>query len=157
MTSNKELPRIITMLQNAFDGSAWHGASVMDILNRVTPELAIKKSKHIHRICELVSHMTTWRIYALKQLLGEYEYDVSQKENWKEFSTLDESTWVQTKRELVDSQQLLIEALQNISDEKLDDPVHGKSFSYYTMIHGVIQHDLYHLGEIALLSRELND
>lgn len=151
---NSEISRIITMLQNAYDGASWHGSSIMEILNDITPDQAFHSSKHIHRICELVQHIIAWRIFAIMRIEGDTQYEVSQNENWKEFKTMDEHTWDEIKQDLDDCQQKLINALQKVNDDRLNEEVEGKAYDYYTLVHGVIQHDLYHLGEIALLARE---
>lgn len=152
-----EISRIITMLTNAYDGAAWHGASMMEILNKISADQAFHASKHIHRICELVQHIIAWRVFAIKRLEGDIIYEVSQNENWKEFDIKDEHTWDKIKQELDDSQQKLINALQKVDDQRLAEKVEGKAYDYYTLVHGVIQHDLYHLGEIALLAREFKE
>jgi hypothetical protein len=154
---NTEISRIITMLHKTYDGAAWHGASVMEVLNKLTVKQAFHESVHIHRICELVQHMITWRIFACKRLEGEHHYEVTQKEDWKNFADADASTWESVKDELAQSQQRLTIALEHINDDLLAELVEGKAYDYYTMLHGVIQHDLYHLGEIALLATEFND
>lgn len=152
--NNTELSRIINMLQNTYDGAAWHGASVMEILNNVTARQAFQSSEDIHRICELVQHITAWRTFAIKRLGGDRHYEISQSENWKEFAIQDESAWEEIKNELAKSQSDLISALEKRNDDLLNEEVEGKAYDYYTLIHGVIQHDLYHLGEIALLAKE---
>jgi len=145
------------MLQNTYDGSAWHGASVMEVINKISARQAFHESEHIHRICELVQHMITWRVFACKRLEGDDQFEVSQNEDWKDFSTADSSIWESVKKDLGESQEKLINALEQANDDLLTELVEGKAYDYYTMIHGVIQHDLYHLGEIALLSREFKD
>ena len=151
---NPELSRIIKMLQHAYDGAAWHGASIMEIMNKINAPMAFKHTDHIHRICELVHHIIAWRVFAIKRLEGDTDYEVSKNENWKTFLQHDEAAWEEIKADLGASQKALVEALSKINDEKLIDEVHGKAYDYYTLIHGVIQHDLYHLGEIALLVKE---
>lgn len=154
---NIEIPRIILMLQNTYNGAAWHGASVMEVLNKISAKQAFHESEHIHRICELVQHMITWRVFALKRLEGDDQFEVSVNEDWKDFSNADSTIWDTVKIELNESQEKLIKALEQASDERLNELVEGKAYDYYTMIHGVIQHDLYHLGEIALLSKEIKN
>ena len=151
---NPEISRIIKMLQNTYNGSGWHGASIMEILNNIDDEMAFRPSDHIHRICELVQHITAWRIFAVKRLEGDRKYEVSQNENWKTFQHQDVAAWEEIKTDLAVSQEALIQVLANVNDELLNDEVHGKAYDFYTLIHGVIQHDLYHLGEIALLAKE---
>ena len=152
---NTETSRIINMLQNAYNGAAWHGASIMEILEKINANQAFQPSEHIHRICELVQHITGWRVFVIKRLEGDAFYEVSQTENWRTFKNPTEATWEEIKADLAESQKNMISALEKISDEKLHDEVEGKAYDYYTMIHGVIQHDLYHLGEIALLAHEV--
>ena len=154
---NAEISRIITMLHNTYNGAAWHGASVMEILNKLTVKQAFHESKHIHRICELVQHMVTWRIFVYQRLQGNNTFEVTKNEDWKDFANADSSTWEEVKENLSKSQQSLIEILEQAEDSLLDEQVEGKAYDNYTMIQGVIQHDLYHLGEIALLAREFKD
>jgi hypothetical protein len=61
--------------------------------------------------------------------------------------------WNEILDDLKDGQKQLIDILENTIDEKLMEEVEGKAYNYYTLLHGVIQHDLYHLGEIVLLSK----
>lgn len=151
---NTEISRIIILLQNTYNGAAWHGHSMMKILNKINAEQAFHLSEHIHRICELVQHITAWRTFAIKRLQGDKHYEVSQSENWKTFNNKDTAAWEEIKSDLAESQKALVNALNKFSDEMLDDEVDGKAYDYYTLVHGVIQHDLFHLGEIALLARE---
>jgi uncharacterized damage-inducible protein DinB len=153
---NPEIHRIIVMMNNTYNGAAWHGASILEILRKINSKQAFSTSKHIHRICELVQHITAWRVFTVKKLEGDQHYDVSQNENWKTTDKHDQAAWDEILAELEKSQQQLVNALKNFSDSKLDDEVPGKSYNYYTLVHGVIHHDLYHLGEIALLANELN-
>lgn len=145
------------MLQNTYDGAAWHGASVMEVINKISDRQAFHEPKHIHRICELVQHMITWRVFALKRLEGDDQFEVSKNDDWKDFSHTDSAIWESIKKDLGKSQQKLIHALGQANDDLLTELVVGKAYDYYTMMHGVIQHDLYHLGEIALLSREFKE
>lgn len=153
---NNELTRIIEMMQNIYHGAPWHGASIMEILGKINAVQAFQELAHIHRICELVQHITVWRTFAIKRLQGDHNFEVSQKENWNEFTVQDEDAWESIKSDLANSQDELIKTLQNLNDEVLEEEVAGKAYDYYTLIHGVIQHDVYHLGEIALLAKETN-
>ena len=149
----REVSRIIKSLNDVFDGAAWHGQSVMDVLGEISHEEAFKPTEKIHRICELVQHMTAWRHFAVKKLQGDEAYEVSIRENWIRFEKQDAEAWREILEELRLSQEELINTLRSIGDEHLDDEVDKKAYTFYTLLHGVIHHDLYHLGEIALLAR----
>jgi hypothetical protein len=50
----------------------------------------------------------------------------------------------------------LVAAVAALADSRLDEIVPGKEGAYYTfyyMLHGVVQHELYHAGQIALLKK----
>jgi uncharacterized damage-inducible protein DinB len=151
--NRKEVRRISRMLQNTYGGAAWHGPSVQEVLGQIGPAQAFRETEKIHRICELVQHMIAWRTFALKRIAGDAGYEVSEQENWVHFPRRDESAWMEILNRLDESQKSLLQALDGMADEKLDDIVEKKGYTYYTLLHGVIQHDLYHLGEIALLAR----
>ena len=40
---------------------------------------------------------------------------------------------------------------------QLGAPVPGHDYSYYVMLHGIVQHDVYHAGQIALIKKLLAD
>ena len=39
--------------------------------------------------------------------------------------------------------------------QRLDALVPGYDYSYYVMLHGAVQHTLYHAGQIAILKKEI--
>lgn len=144
---------MITMIHEIYNGAAWHGPSISEVLSEINAEQAFKPTQKIHRICELVQHMISWRLFAIHRLKGDHNYEVSDRENWPPFENQDEEAWQQIKNKLKESQTEIIDALQHFKDESLDDLVERKAYSYYVLVHGVIQHDLYHLGQIILLSK----
>ncbi len=148
-----EVRRISGMLDNVFDGAAWHGPSIMGVLNKISPEQAYKSNVHIRSICELVRHMTSWKIFAVERLKGHSDFEITEKENWKMDSSDNPLIWNEILDDLKESHDQLIKMLENINDEKLSEEVDGKAYDFYTLLHGVMQHDLYHAGEIVLLSK----
>jgi hypothetical protein len=43
--------------------------------------------------------------------------------------------------------------LEKTPNEKLQEVVPGRKYKFFTMIHGIIHHDLYHTGQIVLLKK----
>ncbi|MGF1638118.1 MAG: DinB family protein [Cyclobacteriaceae bacterium] len=148
-----ETQRIADMLRNTFDGAAWHGPSVMQVLRAINVTVAFRHTEGIHTIAELVYHMTTWRNFTIKRLLGQHAYDVSEVDNFPIFDSKDEQTWKKVLLSLEDSQELLLQTLEKTPVEKLNEKVGDKPYDFYTLLHGMIQHDIYHLGQIILLSK----
>jgi uncharacterized damage-inducible protein DinB len=148
-----EIKRIISLLQKTVEKNAWHGPSLKEALADVTPEMALKKLPPAHSIIELISHMTSWRIFTLKKLRGDIEYSVSDELNFP--ATTD---WQKVLQDLEESQHNLINAMESFPEEKLKElvPHATHRYTYYTLLHGIIHHDLYHLGQIMLLKKLFN-
>src|SRR5689334_5360328 len=116
-TKNKrpmETSKIASLLENTFHGTAWHGPSVMEVLENVSPQMASRRIANSHNIIELIGHMTTWRNFVTKRLNGDSLYEVSDAEN---FPTVLE--WDQTVRQLKESQSNLLTALKAFPETKL--------------------------------------
>ena len=141
------------MLQNIYEGEAWHGPSIVKALEGINAPLAFKKFQKIHSIAELTDHMVVWKKFTIERLKGNDRYDVTENINWKKFSTTDEDAWNNIKNDLHLMQEEFINSLDHISDMKLTDLVFNKAYDYYTLLHGVVQHDIYHAGQISLLKK----
>ncbi len=144
-----ELQRLSDLYRNSFEGFAWHGPPVMEILKEVTPAQASRRLGNHHTIHELVAHMTAWRIFALEKLKGNTEYNVTDEYNFPEHP----APWADTLNALRQSQENLLLAMKALPPEKAAEKVPGKKYTFYTLLHGIIHHDLYHLGQIALIRK----
>lgn len=155
---NTELNRIRGMLQATFDGDPWHGSAVMHILSGISASQASAKPvAHVHSIWELVLHMTAWRIFTCEKFRGNASYDITHTEqDWPMVKNTDGEAWLQALHNLKQSQLDLLEVLEQPADDLLDKVVPGRSYNYYVLLQGIIQHDLYHSGQIALLKKQLS-
>jgi uncharacterized damage-inducible protein DinB len=158
MDKKAELLRIIDQFNLIYESEeAWHGPSVVHILSEVSSEMANQKIQpNTHSIAELVYHMTTWRIFVVKRLQGDGEYEVTKTRDWKTFPMFDEFEWEALQMELSLSQEELMAELEKKEDDEfLDEIVPTREYDFYTMLHGILQHDLYHVGQISILKKAL--
>jgi len=71
---------------------------------------------------------------------------------------LNEAAWQKTVENLVEAHNRLRAAVQGLRDEQLEErPIKRTDNSRYVMLHGVVQHDLYHAGQIAVLKKALGN
>ena len=149
---NSEIENLLSLLKHTFEKNAWHGPSVKEVLQGVNADQAFKRLEHTHSIIELVGHMTAWRIFVIKKLEGEIDYNVGDDQN---FPTTND--WVNVLDDLFISQNKLLELLKNFPNSKLSEAVpHGSyRYTFYTLLHGIIHHDVYHTGQIALIKKAL--
>ena len=151
-----EIDRIARQLEKAFDKQPWYGSSVMAILKEVEPSIVHKRIGQAHTICELVLHMTAWRTFVIRRLAGDTAYVVSDDLNFPKPSGHSDA-WPKPVIGLEDSQRELLLAIKAMSPEKLDElvPKASHKYTWYTLLHGIIHHDIYHLGQIAILRKAL--
>jgi uncharacterized damage-inducible protein DinB len=149
-----ETHRINSQLKRAYQGEAWHGPSLRELLADVTAaQAASKPIANAHSIWELVNHIIAWEQIVRRRLEGESLDDIPDEMNFPPASDHGEEAWQATRRALESSNQSLRESIRRIDDAKLDEMVAGKEHSNYFMLHGAIQHDLYHGGQIAILKK----
>jgi len=151
-----EATRIADQLRRAFDGDAWHGDSVLEILKGVTAaQAAARPLAQTHTIWELVLHITAWDGAVLRRL-GGTAVELSDAENFPAVTGASETAWRYALTNLRRVHQELIEAVAILPDSRLEEIVPGKEderHTFYYMLHGVVQHELYHAGQIALLKK----
>jgi uncharacterized damage-inducible protein DinB len=148
-----EVCRILDQLRRSWDGDSWHGLPLWRILADTTAEMAVfRPTTEVHSIAEIVLHLCTDQEVVWRRLQGESP-EPSTFEDWVEVNALGEAAWQNALGELRITFEMLCEAVQDLTDDKLDRPVAGKNYSFYVLLHGVVQHNLFHAGQIALLKK----
>jgi uncharacterized damage-inducible protein DinB len=151
-----ETARIADQLRRAFDGEAWHGDSLFEILRGVTAaQAAARPVKDAHSIWELVLHVAAWDAAVRRRMKG-VAVKLSDAENFPAVTETSEGAWQKTLDEARRAHEELVQAVIEFPDERLGERVPGKQGAHYTfyyMLHGVVQHELYHAGQIALLKK----
>ncbi len=136
-----------------YDGQPWYGDSICHILESITPAKAYwQPTPNAHSIAQLVSHMIYWRLALIKRLEGDVEYKPSMKseDNWKSNEQLKKKKWKLLKKSLEESQTKLLSLLSKQKDTLLNKKYSEKA-TFLDLINGILQHDLYHTGQIAYL------
>ncbi|HET9533137.1 MAG TPA: DinB family protein [Blastocatellia bacterium] len=150
----REIKRIRSQLRHAFEGPAWHGPSVRELLSDVTAERAAARPiPGAHSIWEITLHIMTWERVVRLRLDGDMPDDPPDQENWPKVSDTSQQSWQKTIAELEEGNKALRDAIARLDQSRLDEIVPEKVYSFYFMLHGIIQHDLYHAGQIALLKK----
>ncbi len=148
-----EVKRIKDQLKRAFEGEAWHGPSLLELLADVTAEKAAAKPlAHAHSIWEIVLHIAAWEGAVRQRLEGE-RVDVPAEGDWSLVEDTSEAAWSKTLEALKSGHMKLREAVMGLTDARLEEKIVGNPASVYGTLHGIIQHNLYHAGQIALLKK----
>ena len=155
-----EIERICDQFRRTFDGNAWHGPSVLALLEGVSAEQATARPiPSAHSIWQLTNHIRAWENACLRRLKGD-PAQLTDEEDWVPITDTSESAWEKTRQELVATHEELLRTIAALDEHRLDEPIiKDQSTQYssvYVTLHGGIQHDLYHAGQIALLKKALN-
>jgi len=146
-----EVKFLVDQIRRTFDGDCWHGPSLMKTLEGVGLEQA--KAKPLngrHSIWELVDHMSFWMDEAAWTVKNNRIFDIDQTMNWSMMGETQED-WSASIKRLESSMDHLVSSLDDICNEDLDRQIQGAIFSYRQMLHGVVHHNIYHSGQIAIL------
>ena len=148
-----EATRIADQLRRAVEGEAWHGPSVLETLSGVDARTAAARPiGGAHSIWEILHHITAWTRAVLRRLNGQ-AVKLEGADDWPPVIDTSDAAWQSGIASFRAAQQDLLAKLNSISDDQLDRQVPGKEYSNYFLLHGVIQHHLYHAGQIAILKK----
>jgi hypothetical protein len=154
---NSETARIADQLRRAFRGEAWHGPSLLDLLAEITPEQArARPLRSVHSIWELVLHIDIYlqvgfdgtRGTPMPKLFGT-------ERDWPALTQDSAEAWFDAQDSLFQNAEKLAQAIEEFDDAKLRDIAPGRSYDFYYLFHGIVQHSLYHAGQIAILKKAI--
>ena len=149
-----ESGRIKEQMERAFKGNAWHGSAVLELLKDVTVERANRRPiADAHTIAEIVSHMTTWKRVVTKRLGGQVVSEVPPDVDWPPSTPGSPKVWQKLVSGLKRAHTALVTATRKVRAQDLDRPPKNGATSRYVLLHGIVQHDLYHAGQIAILKK----
>ena len=151
-----ETVRLADQIRRAFDGDAWHGDAVVELLDGINAKMAAAHPiKNAHSIWELVLHIAAWDGAVLKRV-GGAAIELSGKRNFPPVDDASEAAWRKAVEHAKQAHNELVKAVAAFPDARLQEQVPGKTESYHNffyMFSGIVQHELYHAGQIALLKK----
>lgn len=154
-----EIERIIDELQREHAGEPWHGSPLRQILKGVTAaNAAARPLPGGHSIWELVRHITAWKNETRRRLSGAAAADPDEGD-WPAVGETTDDRWRQALAALERAHTELVAAIRRVPEAQLSKPTNdprapgGAGVSYYVLLHGIVQHDAYHAGQIAILKK----
>lgn len=151
---------LIDELHRAFDGDPWHGPSVAQLIAGLTAAQAMARPlPDAHSIAEIVAHMTVWVAEVARRVCGHPAADPVGGD-WPLPRAINEAGWLAMHIELTSAVARLTEAIAGFPERRWDDkvgdtrdPALGTGVTYAQTVSGVIQHLVYHGGQIAILRK----
>jgi uncharacterized damage-inducible protein DinB len=151
-----ETARLAAQIRRAFEGGAWHGDSVLEILAGVSARTAAAKPiADAHSIRELALHIAAWDKVVIRRAGGE-AVKLSGKQNFPPVKDISGAAWRNALTLLKATHAELVKTVAAFPDSRLQVRVPGQKqeyYNFYYLFSGIVQHELYHAGQIALLKK----
>jgi uncharacterized damage-inducible protein DinB len=148
-----EVNRILDQLSRAFEGDAWHGPAVLEILRDTTAQQAAAQPLNgSHTIWETALHISAW-LRACRRRLEGVRAQLTEFEDWPVVTNSDDEAWQEVIAGMKQALDELCSGIALLDDSRLDQPIIEGMSSVYATLHGVIQHSLYHAGQMAILKK----
>jgi uncharacterized damage-inducible protein DinB len=151
-----ESARLADQIRRAFEGKAWHGDSLLELLADVDAKAAAAHPiKNAHSIWELVLHIAAWDD-AVRRRTGGKAVELSDNQNFPSVIDTSDAAWRKAVEAAKQTHNQLVHAVAAFPDSRLQEQVPGKKekhCNFFYMFSGVVQHELYHAGQIALLKK----
>lgn len=151
---------IIKSLSEVFEGHPWYGESVMRKLENVPYIIGYKTCiPDSHSVAEIIGHLISWKTYALEKLRAnkDFSIEIDTEDDWPQIKVQSPEEWEELKRKLVAVQSEIYACLSmKENDSYLEEKVPGKDYNFRHLLKGILQHDIYHIGQIGLIESQLN-
>ena len=148
-----ESQRIQTLFTDLYHGHPWIDVTIEDTLGMITAQQALQRPiKDGNTIWEIVNHIIAWRKNVLTRMHGEVV--ATPINNYIEkIDDASEEAWRQTLEALETTQKEWLYLLSTFNEAHFLNEYPINKLTYYQHMHGIIQHDAYHLGQIVLLAK----
>lgn len=145
--------QIAKQFRDVHFGGNWTASNLKENLAGVTWQQATTKVYSFNTIAALVFHMNYYVSVVLKVLQEEplnasdkYSFDLPPIHSQQDWEKLLNKTWADAEK--------FASLIEQLPENKLEETfIHEKYGNYYRNIHGIIEHTHYHLGQIVLIKK----
>lgn len=151
-----EIDRIEDQIRRSLESDANFGYSLLEILDDVDAETAASRPiPNAHTIWEIVLHIISDVEDVTDRLKGNGR-QLTPEEDWPpQPSEIDQDEWDETVNRLRSAHDELLSEVEQVSDSMLDQPILEGYSSIYVTLHGMVQHNTSHAGQIGLLKKAI--
>ncbi len=148
-----EIARLQQMLQQTYSGIGFHGDSIAQIFNSIDVPCAVWIPEGgVHSIWHIVLHMTAWENAIRERLTSATLVTLNDQQNYPALPEATPENWSKALDAFRDALHGLIQGVGTFPADELASPVPGRGYDFATLLHGAVHHNLYHAGQISLLS-----
>jgi uncharacterized damage-inducible protein DinB len=151
------IPQIAKHFRDVYFGDNWTGVNLKDTLADISWQQAITRVHNLNSIATLVFHINYYVNPVLKVLQGE-PLNARDKHSFDLSPITSADDWQKLVAKALTEAELFAGQIEKLDDAKLfEDFADQKYGNYYRNVHGIIEHTYYHLGQISLIKKILNE
>jgi len=147
-----EINRMVRLLDDLQQGECWIGVNMQDVLGDLSAEQALVRiDGRSNCIWQLVNHIRYWRLRVVNRLKGRDE-----PPGFPDMllpSHQGPAEWKKTIAEFNASYNELRTAISALKEEDIDKPSVKAGQTIYQLLHGIIEHDCYHMGQMLMIRK----
>jgi uncharacterized damage-inducible protein DinB len=136
-------------LVDFYEGSLWVTEAFKTKVAPLPGEIALwKKPPFVYSIAGQVAHMAAWRNFVHQKIVHNDGFDIEDNspQDWPPVND-----WREVLKTFEKTQEYLLTDLHNFEAGRLDAIVPGRSYNFAHLLNGLVQHDLYHYGQIGTI------
>lgn len=157
VAASAEAARFADQLERSFRGGAWQGPSLTEALEGLDATAAFRRPiAGGHSIGELVFHLDFWLDAARRRIEGEAVDGTTAEPDWPSGvagKSASAPAWRVALERLEESHRRLHATVLALDETRFDQPVAGSDPTLRGLLLGILQHNAYHTGQIALLAK----
>ncbi len=146
---------ILKTLKDVFNGQPWYGLAITELLKRVDPTTINQKTGKASSIAEILEHTLSWHIFTIEMMKGNLDFDIeiNSETDWKN-NTYNPKDYQNLVTKFNHTQTELLALIEAKTGENwLLEQVPNRTYDFTFLLNGTIQHDIYHIGQIVLLTK----
>ena len=153
--------QLLQSLERVLDGNPWYGNSIISALDKITAENMGHAVQTVNgkSVPEYLLHMISCQDFVLEKLRGNKSLDIElgSEQDWPKNNSPSDDSWSKLIIQFKNQNSQILNEVKSRSESDFDQLVPGKSYTLSLMIEGLIHHNIYHLGQIVILSKLLEN
>ena len=147
--------QIAKLFRDVYHGGNWTAVNIKSTLADVDWKQATTKLQSFNTIAILVYHIN-WYVEAVTKVLNHEPLEGNDKDSFNLSPVESAGDWLALQQKMFANADALAKLIEEFPVDKLDQTfVHEKYGTYYRNLHGLIEHNHYHLGQIVLIKKML--
>ena len=151
-----DISKVNKLIKDHYNGNPWIDTTIAATLKQLTAKQAAVKIGELNSIWQIVNHMIMWRTALIARVMDK---PISHPDNnyIEEIKDTSAAAWKQTIKKFERSQKDIVTFLRKSDDELLEKVSPSSGYSYFELVMSIVIHDSYHLGQIVLIKKMMEE